>query len=260
MGSWRIAPLWLACTLATTGALAQEAREMRIAVFPADAQVQVVGGETAEREGAYEVKGLKPGDMVIVAATKKGYLAAKVVLQADRPRLHQVVILEREAKNEPLTLKTTGKVFLNAKPWANVLIDGKDQGLTPVRVELKAGRHQVVFRKKQEAIKKTVFVKAGEVTALTVEYNPLQVELTTGLDAEATEAAAGPRAQTTGKLVLIAKPWAKVAVDGKEVGTTPLELALDASKHKIEFTKGSELIRKLVTVVAGETTTLEVEF
>ena len=62
----------------------------------------------------------------------------------------------------------TGYLVANTRPWARVIVDGKDTGLwTPVppakKLALPAGRHTVVFRTKEgKELKVTVTIEAGK--------------------------------------------------------------------------------------------------
>lgn len=63
-----------------------------------------------------------------------------------------------------------GRLNINAVPWANVSIDGKEVGETPLaNVSIPSGQHEIVFRHPQFGERKEVaVVKAGTVTRLSV--------------------------------------------------------------------------------------------
>ncbi len=66
-----------------------------------------------------------------------------------------------------------------------------------------------------------------------------------------------PRAARTGRLTVLAVPWAEVFVDGKRVGVTPIEgLKLDASRHQVRLQGPSGTVDREVTIVAGKNSTL----
>jgi serine/threonine-protein kinase len=63
-----------------------------------------------------------------------------------------------------------GNLSINATPWAEVSVDGRGLGETPIaNVTLRAGSHELVFRNPQHGeLKQTVVVKAGENGRVTV--------------------------------------------------------------------------------------------
>ncbi len=63
-----------------------------------------------------------------------------------------------------------GGLSINATPWAEVMVDGRPLGETPIaNVTLRAGTHEIVFRHPQHGeLKQTVVVKAGENGRVTV--------------------------------------------------------------------------------------------
>ncbi len=63
-----------------------------------------------------------------------------------------------------------GRLNINAVPWAQVSIDGREVGETPLaNVSVTAGQHQIVFRHPQLGERReTTVVKSGAVTRLSV--------------------------------------------------------------------------------------------
>ena len=63
-----------------------------------------------------------------------------------------------------------GGLSINATPWAEVTVDGRALGETPIaNITLRAGSHEIVFRHPQHGeLKQTVVVKAGENGRVTV--------------------------------------------------------------------------------------------
>ena len=63
-----------------------------------------------------------------------------------------------------------GNLSINATPWAEVTVDGRGLGETPIaNVTLRAGSHELVFKHPQHGeLKQTVVVKAGETGRVTV--------------------------------------------------------------------------------------------
>ena len=70
-------------------------------------------------------------------------------------------------------------------------------------------------------------------------------------------AQAGPAGN--GVLVVRVRPWAKITIDGVEIGITPQPaIPLPAGKHQLRLESGSKIKNLVVTIKAKETTTLQV--
>ena len=63
-----------------------------------------------------------------------------------------------------------GSLSINATPWAEVTLDGRALGETPIaNVTARAGSHELVFKHPQHGeLKQTVVVKPGELGRVTV--------------------------------------------------------------------------------------------
>ncbi|MBA3638003.1 MAG: PEGA domain-containing protein [Acidobacteriota bacterium] len=87
-----------------------------------------------------------------------------------------------------------------------------------------------------------------------------------GTDAAPAEQVATPApapvaaSTTTGGLVIDSQPsGAKVTLDGKEVGTTPLTLeAIKPGRHQVTVTSGSALVQRSIRIEAGKQSTINV--
>jgi hypothetical protein len=77
----------------------------------------------------------------------------------------------------------------------------------------------------------------------------------------ATPPPATPPPVASGRLQILARPWAEVAVDGRAVGTTPFRpLELPAGEHTVVFTHPDyKPFQRRVTVTDGQTTRLEID-
>jgi hypothetical protein len=71
---------------------------------------------------------------------------------------------------------------------------------------------------------------------------------------ESTPAQADAR---SAKLHISSRPPAKVAVDGKEVGMSPIEIEVAPGRHRVRFELGSDRFTFAVSAKAGETVTLD---
>jgi serine/threonine-protein kinase len=73
----------------------------------------------------------------------------------------------------PVTLPS-GRININAAPWAEVAIDGTPAGQTPLaNLEIPIGTHEIVFRHPQFGEQRhTVVVKADDVTRVSASFRP----------------------------------------------------------------------------------------
>lgn len=124
-----------------------------------------------------------------------------------------------------------GKLVVRTTPsGANVTIDGKDAGLTPVTATLQPGFHTV-------RLSHQGYVTAQRRVRITSQpAQPIDLEL---VARPAREVAATPAApeRASGALVLDSRPsGARVYVDGALVGTTPMQIdAITGGDHAVRF-------------------------
>jgi hypothetical protein len=83
----------------------------------------------------------------------------------------QVVDIEPGAERR-LTLAPAARVNLNAVPWAEVWIDGRRVGETPIaRVSIPLGTREVIFRHPQLGERKlTPTIRVGEPEAISIDF------------------------------------------------------------------------------------------
>ena len=147
----------------------------------------------------------------------------------------------REHSKAPSPVKPTpavGRVALNSRPeGATVFIDGRVRGVTPLELELAPGSHDVVFR-----------TAGGErPLALAVESGARVIE-----DVDVPVAA-----ETTAQIDITSDPVpARVTVDGRLVGQTPLKQDMPAGRHVIVVSRGTATVTRAVDAVAGRTSSI----
>ena len=128
----------------------------------------------------------------------------------------------------------TGTAVLESVPnGSQVLVDGKDAGITPMTAALPVGPHTVEFR----------FKKSTRVVHLAIDSG--------GRVVERIDWALKP----TGHLHVSSEPaGAKVLVDGTARGTTPLTLDdMAVGAHTVVLQSAAGSVRRSVTVGADET-------
>lgn len=218
-----------------------------------------------------------PDGPVELVAQMPGMLPLKdvVQVQAGNARKVSLVLQPRVAQVRVITSPAGAHVSVNgaAAGSAPVLVDVKGPGPATVRVEM-----------------------AGYIPAnrqIDVDDPPAQVELTLvrreskdtdgkadrddrrgnrgrsnhgrGRDGNKGSAAAQPPPDTGGEgmLTLQSRPWARIFVDGKDIGrfTPAAEIALPAGKHSVKLVNNEEDLSAefSITIKAGETLSLSRE-
>jgi len=127
-------------------------------------------------------------------------------------------------------------VFDSLPAGAQVFVDGKPVGTTPVRVELNPGPHGVEFKLKDATRTQTIQIAKGLELPVAIEWNP----------------------RKTGGLQVTSTPTpAKVLIDGHERGQTPLTLDdLPVGVHTVQIESAAGSVRRKVEVTDGRTETL----
>ncbi len=119
-----------------------------------------------------------------------------------------------------------GRLTFNAKPWCTVSLGDRVLGPTPLaRVEVPAGKHEITCTHPKLGTRRLVVTvpPGGEVRRV----------VTLG----------------EGELKIIVKPWAKVQLDGRDLGTTPLPpQQLPAGRHIVVLENPDKGFRKRYTV------------
>ncbi|HSL20472.1 MAG TPA: PEGA domain-containing protein, partial [Vicinamibacterales bacterium] len=132
-----------------------------------------------------------------------------------------------------------GTVVIESTPkGSEVFIDGKASGVTPVSLEVAAGRHELTLTRNGASHSWSVEVAAGARRVERLDWRALR--------------------QTGGIEVLTTKPGARVLVDGKAAGETPLVLTdLAPGRHVVVVQGPNGNVRRTVRVIGGETTKLD---
>jgi hypothetical protein len=148
----------------------------------------------------------------------------------------------------------TGRLLVRSTPGgARVFEDGRDPRRTPVAVRASShGSHRVrVARDGYTTEERVVMISASQpAQSVTVPLSPARVE-----PPAAAPATPGTAGRYVGTLTIESRPsGAKVFVDGKLVGETPLQLAeVRAGEHVVRLERpGYRRWSSLVRVVALE--------
>ncbi len=141
------------------------------------------------------------------------------------------------------TERRNGKLFLDASPWAHVFIDGEKVGTTPVtNHSLAPGAHQIRLTNPELGLSRNLKIEVGpgQVVRKKVAFSV-----------------------ATGKLLVQAKPWADIYLDGKKIGTTPLQPhPLPPGEYRVRLYNPAleQESNKRVKIESGKTARVSVNF
>jgi hypothetical protein len=124
-------------------------------------------------------------------------------------------------------------VIASSPNGAEVLVDGTPAGATPLRLDLPTGRHQLELRLKGQTRTAQITIARGAETPISIDWN----------------------ARQAGVLQIASTPvGARVLVDGRERGITPLDLTdVPAGSHVVQIESPEGSVRRTVQVGAGRT-------
>jgi hypothetical protein len=136
------------------------------------------------------------------------------------------------------SLTTPGTLVVESTPpGAQVEIDGKQRGTTPVAVELPPGSHDLALTRRGITRRFNVSIRSREETTQKLDWSQVR---------------------ETGSLAVTTDPaGAKVSVDGKAVGVTPLTIPdLPAGRRRVVLEGPGGTVRREVTIEADKTAML----
>lgn len=162
---------------------------------------------------------------------------------------------------EATSLAPSGRcaVTLGSKPWADVWIDGRRAGFSPMNdLPISCGTHEIVFTSRELGVERRISLtlRPGETVKRVVD-----------LEAPAPGEAGARNARSECRLSLGSRPWAEVWIDGRRAGVTPLvSLPVRCGKHELLFfsretnvehretivVPEGQSVKKVVTLVEGE--------
>ena len=135
-----------------------------------------------------------------------------------------------------------GNLTVNSRPpGAEVFVDGQKRGVTPLTLSLNSGAYSVTIRLDgRERVVPVTLAAESEV----VQYFEMP--------------AADPPLAAGGRIsVVTSPPGARVAVDGRPHGVSPVTVGgLTAAEHRVTVTSDTESTDRLVTVARGGTTSV----
>ncbi len=217
------------------------ARHIRVTLAKLPGLVRIdTGGITGTLSVDGEPRGAVPGEYRIAAGAHE--LTVKAARYVD---LVQKVDVQGEGKSQHVVLRLTpafSAVTIESKPGgAQVSVDGKELGQTPLTTNIDAGSHTLAlvaqgFRRWESSIQ----VRQNEPQKI----GPVELGL------------------PDGKLVVQTKPaGADVTVSGRYRGRTPVEVSLaPGMQHTLELNRaGYETATRSVPIKPGQRSTIDVD-
>jgi PEGA domain-containing protein len=124
----------------------------------------------------------------------------------------------------------TGTAVFESLPPSEVLVDGESIGTAPMTAELPAGHHVIQFRRRRGVRTVEIDVVKGNSTTARLDWDAAPV----------------------GQLTVSSDPaGARVLIDGKDRGTTPLTLSdMSLGSHTVAIQSDQGTVRRTVTVTA----------
>ena len=167
----------------------------------------------------------------------------QVLQQPPAHKTEQIPVESKPKQQESMIEKVVeeesyGSLTVSTIPWANIFINGKNYGTTPITLDtLKAGLYSVRLENPKFPDWETkVTIAKGKTTKIAHKFSGF------------------------GALIVNATPWGTVFLDGTLIGQTPLTLdKIPTRKHEIKVSKeGYEDFIKTFTMKEGETERISV--
>lgn len=203
------------------------------APIPPPSRVDADSMDAFASETSKPVEGPAPGkapnrqtrrgrSLAIVAVTVLGAVAAAFPLVNAR---WQPLIAE-----EP----RLGRVTFETRPvGAEVVVDERSRGYTPLAIELPAGKHAILIRRGVEERLVSLLVASGADVTQHFEF----------LDTPAI---------TVGKLTVASDPpGARVTIDGQASGTSPVTVDVTPARHRVVVSNDSASAERTIATEAG---------
>ena len=222
---------------------------LAVETVPPGATVSV-GGQRVSGVSPVALRALPPGP-VDVDIRLAGHQAVRQLVTVEPGT---TATLSITLKPDPVEVRGT-----STPPGADVSLDGRTLGHTPLSVTLEASGSMLVVRLPDHQVFERVLERdaaPGGVNAVLTPVAPAPASR----PVKAQDRAA--RTVETGLLNVESRPWGRIVVDGQDTGRfTPASgIQLPAGKHTVEL-KNNELnvsARSTVVIRGGATTTLSV--
>jgi hypothetical protein len=139
----------------------------------------------------------------------------------------------------PLVVADGTAVFNSVPEGASIAIDGTPRGVTPLRLSLATGAHNVEITSGTASRTLPIIIEPGGVVSHYVEFAPAPVAL-------------GGRIEISSD-----RPGAQVMLDGVPKGVTPVVIPdVAPGQHRVTVSTGDTTVNRIVNVTRGTTATL----
>jgi len=172
-------PITKAVTLDGTQALINIATpgELLVSLDPTTATLTATAGTIEVKSpGLVAVKGVEIGATFEIEAKADGHKSVKQSFTQTQAQATLSIKLDKESTGpgpDPVP-RGKGTLSVAAKPWAQVAVNGKAHGTTPVRLtDLPAGRYTIVLTKGSQKVTRTVTVSGGKSTPVFVDFTTM---------------------------------------------------------------------------------------
>jgi serine/threonine protein kinase len=130
-------------TIPTPEPAAAATGQIAVKVTPSDAEVTSSVGKVEKRGGRFMVSEIPIGSTVKIVVDKKGYRKRTEKVELDSPSKGINIELKKKGIE-----KGFGTLYINAKPWAKISVNGVDKGTTPVTMKkTSSGYYRITFTK-----------------------------------------------------------------------------------------------------------------
>jgi len=149
--------------------------KLLVGLSPAGAKVTASAGSVTFSASGDQaiIDGLKLDDSVTIEVSEAGYETQEKTFKVTSDGQLVTMALEKKKAGGGTTAPAAtgnGTANINAKPWAQVYVDGKPVGTTPKTVALSAGRHTIKLTKGSQTETKVITVRANGSVSVTHDF------------------------------------------------------------------------------------------
>ena len=210
---------------------------------PPDDPMLAFATEARERR-VFHTPSFRRAVMLVLGVISMAAISASLTGRVPFRRVFAALTVDRSAGSSGTTRPGFGLASIDSWPdGAEVVIDGEPRGVTPLRLELPVGRHELELRKGSAGRSLVMTVATGVIVSQYVDLTP--------------EAVA-----STGALEVTSEPaGADVLIDGVARGRTPLAVgSIAPGEHVVTVVSNGQRVNRTVRVAAGTTASVVASF
>lgn len=243
---------------------------------PNNAIVTVNGQRVEDESGKAQLTPIysnkrRVGDKLAIHFEKEGYAPVDVERDVVFTQQDIEVTLKtlEESKAESMTAFEAFKITTEP-PDAVIFVNGVEKGRSPVTLkEVKFGTELEIEVKPEgayEPVKRTLVASRGGDDHVNFKLDAVRVAKQDSEKASAAKAKPKPAKKPVvagkGKIVVKAKPWGSVLIDGVRIGNTTITHEVKSGSHKIDIILPNKNLKvsKTVSIKANGTTEIGYDF